>query len=331
MIYYQNTTGWSNLKENIPLSWSHKDIESPKFHLVKLPLSGLPWIHAAEIPVSYSMEDLFNKLESNFPGGFLLRGCCSELAGYLNKKGCELIRTGAQGMVDLEKLNKLSQTVIDLVRRGNKQGSVKEIPLSENNLQRVSEFITNTPYGAKPQLRFLFKNTFDSNSRCFVLSTAHNQWLGVLTVSLIGNNFVHTEMILRDKKAPAGVMESLFVSVMKILREEGAKHFSLGEVPFVSPEGMEESGFGVTLKQSLQESFLFNAGHLLRFAYNYKGLFDFKNKFDPEWRSVYICATPKLPFISLFDLFCKTGYFDLSRSEFIANIKGYSQIRTNAG
>jgi lysylphosphatidylglycerol synthetase-like protein (DUF2156 family) len=137
-------------------------------------------------------------------------------------------------------------------------------------------------------------------------------------------------MILRNKKAQAGVMESLFVSVMNVLRDEGFKHFSLGEVPFVSPEGMKDGCLGVSLKQSLQESFLFKAGHILRFAYNYKGLFDFKNKFDPEWKPVYICATPKLPFFSLIDLFCKTGYLDLSRSELIANIKSYSGITTNA-
>jgi lysylphosphatidylglycerol synthetase-like protein (DUF2156 family) len=318
------------LKENIPLSWSHKEIESPKFHSVNLSLSGLPWVHTAEIPATYNIDELRVELETSFPGGFLLRGCSSELAGYLNDKGFELIRTGAQGIVDLENLNKLSRTVTDLVRRGDKQGRVKEISLSENNRQRVSQFIAHTSYGSKPHLRYLFNDTFDSNGRCFVLSTSHDRWLGVLSVSLIGDNFAHTEMILRNKKAQAGVMESLFVSVMNVLRDEGFKHFSLGEVPFVSPEGMKDGCLGVSLKQSLQESFLFKAGHILRFAYNYKGLFDFKNKFDPEWKPVYICATPKLPFFSLIDLFCKTGYLDLSRSELIANIKSYSGITTNA-
>jgi len=319
------------LKGNIPLSWSHKNLEFPKFHSVKLPLSGLPWVHAAEIPASYSMEDLYNKLKSNFPGGFLLRGCSSEFAGYLNKKGCELIRTGAQGIVDLENLNKLSRTVTDLVRRGDKQGMVKEVALSEINRQRVSEFMTHTTYGSKPQLRYLFNNTFDSNNRCFVLCTDEDKWLGVITVSVMGKCYSHTEMILRKKKAHAGVMESLFVSVMNILRDEGFKSFSLGEVPFVSPKGMEENNLRRTIKRSFHESFLFKAGDTLRFAYNYKGLFNFKNKFAPEWKPVYICATPKLPFLSLIDLFCKTGYLDLSHSELMTNIKGYSRISASAG
>ncbi len=331
MIFTKILLVGQTLKGNIPLSWSHKEIECPKFHWVKLPLSGLSWVYTAEIPSNYTMEDLCNKLESNFPDGFLLRGCSSELATYLNEKGCDLIRTGAQGIIDLENSKKLSQTLINLVKRGDRWGAVKEIPFSQINRQRVSQFITHTSYGTKPKLQYLFNNTFDSHCRCFVFSTPEDKWLGVITVSVLGKHYSHTEMILREKNAPAGVMESLFVSVMNILRDEGFKHFSLGEVPFVSPEAMEENNLRCTVKRSLHESFLFKAGHILRFAYNYRGLFNFKNKFDPEWKPVYICATPKLPFLSLIDLFCETRYLALSRSELISNIKHYSRISASAG
>ncbi len=314
------------LKGNIPLSWFHKEIECPKFHWVRLPLSGLPWVHNAEIPAGYSMEDLCNKLESSFPNGFLLRGCSSELAGYLNKKGYEIIRTGAQGTLDLENLNKLPRTVTDLARRGEKYGTVKEIPLSQSNRQRVTEFIAHTSYGTKPHLQYLFNNNFDSNTRCFVMSSLEDKWLGVITVSVSGKNFCYTEMMLRSKKAHVGVMESLFVSVMKILRDEGAKHFSLGEVPFISPESMEVDGLPNSFSRSLHESFLFKAGHILIFAYNYRGLFNFKNKFKPQWKPVYLCATPKLPLLGLIDLFCKTGYMDLSLSELITSLKSHPAV-----
>ena len=314
------------MKQKIPLSWSHKEIECPKFHWVKLPLSGLPWVHNAEIPAGYSMEDLCKKLESSFPKGFLLRGCSSDLAGYLNKKGYEIIRTGAQGVVNLDNLDKVTKSVSDLVTRGSRWGLVNEIPLAEANRKRVSQFIDQTPYGSKPHLNYLFNNTFDSNTRCFVMGSSEDKWLGVLTVSLSGEYSCHTEMILRNKNAPVGVMELLLFSVMKILKDEGYKQLSLGEVPFVTPEAMEENNVEITIKKSLQEHLLFKSGHLLQYAFNYKGLFDFKNKFDPTWRPVYICATPKLPFVSLFDLFYKTGYFRLSRKELLANIRSFSEV-----
>ncbi len=52
------------LKRNIPLSWSHKKIDSPNFHSVNLPLSGLPWIYTADVPANYRIEELINQLET---------------------------------------------------------------------------------------------------------------------------------------------------------------------------------------------------------------------------------------------------------------------------
>jgi len=318
------------LKRNIPLSWSHKEIESPKFHSVNLPLSGLPWIYSAEVPTNCKIEELSDQLEAQFTKGFLLRGCSAEIASYLKKKNYEIIRTGAEGIINLDNVDKISKSVRDLVARGSRCGQVKEIPLTDLNRQSVSHFIAQTPYGAKPYLKYLFNNTFDSNTRCFVISSLRDEWFGVVTVSVSGNNVCHTEMILRNKKAPVGVMESLLFSVMNIFKDEGFKFFSLGEVPFVTPEKMEENNFGSSIKRSLQEYLLFKSGHVLKYAFNYKGLFDFKNKFDPTWEPIYICATPKLPFISLIDLFYKTGYLDLSCSELTTNFKSYNPLSSSS-
>ena len=310
------------MKKNLPLSWFHSNVGVPKFSWINLPLSGLPWIYSADVPVSYTVDELYNKLYTEFPNGFLLRGCSSEFARYFGKKGHELIRTGAEGIVELDGLSSISKSLLDLVDRGNKRGSVEEIDLNQSNCIRVSNFIEHTPYRAKPHLSYLFNNAFDSNTRCFVMSTQEHEWLGILTVSVSSENSCHTEMILRNRIAPVGVMEHLLYSVMNIYRDEGYKHFSLGEVPFVSPDGMEK--IATTPKRFVQEALVYKVGHLIRYAFNYKGLFDFKNKFNPEWKPVYICATPKLKFRSLLDLFCESGYLKLSRSELISTIKLYS-------
>ncbi len=317
------------VKENIPLSWSRKDIETPTFNWIKLPLSGLPWVYSADVPAKYKVEQLYNQLEGKFPNGFLLRGCSTQIANYFNKMGHEIIRSGAEAVVDLDNLDKVSKSVYELVARGNRWGIVKEIPLNQANHIRVSEFIKLTPYGSKPNLNYLFNNTFDSNTRCFVVSSPEDKWFGVLTVSVSGENSCHTEMILRNSNAPVGVMELLLHSVMITYRDEGYKYFSLGEVPFVSPQGMIRADLGTKIKQSAQEQLTFKIGRFLRYAFNYNGLFDFKDKFNPEWRPVYICAAPKLQFRALLDLFCETGYLELSRSELISNIRTYSKLPSN--
>ncbi|MGB2692519.1 MAG: phosphatidylglycerol lysyltransferase domain-containing protein [Thermodesulfobacteriota bacterium] len=318
------------MKGNIPLSWSYKDIESPQFHSVNLPLSALPWIYTAEVPANYGIEKLVNQLETQFSKGLLLRGCSSEIASYLQKKNYEIIRTGAEGVLNLDNIDKVSKSLFELATRGSRFGQVKEIALTDANRQRVSSFIEHTPYGYKPHLQYLFNNNFDSNTRCFVMNSFQNDWLGVITVSVSGQNSCHTEMILRNKKAPVGTMESLFVSVMDILKGEGYKSFSLGEVPFVSTENMKENYLESSMKRSLQEYLLYKSGHVLRYAFNYKGLFNFKNKFNPTWKPVYICATPQVPFLSLIDLFYTTGYMDLSRTELTANFKSYYQFSSSS-
>jgi len=308
------------LKAQLPLSWSHKSLEYPKFDVVKLQLSGLPWIYNAEIPSDYDIKCLCDELETKFDQGFLLRGCRTELATYLNNKGYKIIRTGAEGVIDLQSINDLPESVSSLVKRGEKYGEAVEITLSDINRKRVSTFIKKTPYALKPKLKYLFNTSFDSNTRCFVMSTSVGNWLGVITVSFSSPDSCHAEMILREKNAPVGVMEFLLSSVMNILKEEGYIKFSLGEVPFVTPDSMDCSNLDPSLVRSLQEFLLFKSGHLLRYAFNYRGLFNFKNKFNPDWQPVYICTTSKAPFLSLIDLFYKTGYLELSRKELLSNL-----------
>lgn len=315
------------MKGNLPLSWSHKHIDSPRFRSVNLPLSGLPWVYRAEIPVNYEIEKLCNQLESEFHSGFLIRGCSAELANYLKNKGYDTIRTGAEGIVNLENLDKLPKSVIELACRGNKHGRVAEISLTKVNRNRVASFIENTPYALKPQLQYLFNNSFDSNSRCFAIEESTNKWLAVITISISGNNSCHIEMMLRDKNAPVGVMEYLILSVMNIYRDEGFQAFSLGEVPFITPEDMKETNIDT---KTLQEHLLFKSGHFLKYAFNYQGLFDFKNKFNPDWEPVYICTSSSIPLLSLLDIFYKTGYFKLSQSGLLANIKNYASLQSIA-
>lgn len=318
------------MKENIPLSWSYKKVESPRFHSINLPLSGLPWIYTAEIQDNYKIEELVYQLESLYTKGFLLRGCSPEIASYLQKKNYEIIRTGAEGVLDLDNIDQVSKSLSELVQRGSRFGVVTEVALTKANCQRVANFVDQTPYGSKPHLKYLFNNNFDSNTRCFVMNSFQNNWLGVITVSASGQNSCHTEMILRNKKAPVGSMEALFISVMNILKDEGCKFFSLGEVPFVTSELIKNYSLESSMKRSLQEYMLFKSGHVLRYAFNYEGLFNFKNKFNPTWKPVYICATPRLPFLCLIDLFYKSGYMNLSRSELTATFKSYYQLSSSS-
>jgi hypothetical protein len=307
----------------LPLSWNQKEIQAPRFKWVNLPLSGLPWVYNAEIPADYRLDDIGDKLNEKFKNGFLVRGCRAEFAEYMSLQGYDVIRTGAEGVIDLRVLDSVPDSLSRLADRGEKCGQVKELPLTLPNQKRVSSFMGFTPHALKPHLRFLFNTSFDANTRCFVINTAADKWLGVITVSTCGQGTCHTEMILRHSNAPVGVMEFLFLSVMKMLKSEGFQNFSLGEVPFITPDSLEDNNLRPSVKRSIQESLLFKSGHMLRYAFNYKGLYDFKNKFDPVWEPVYICSTAGITILSLLDMFYKTGYFELSGKELVTNIRAF--------
>ena len=52
-------------------------------------------------------------------------------------------------------------------------------------------------------------------------------------------------------------------------------------------------------------------GRRLRFAYNYEGLFFFKNKFSPIWIDYYLCVKPKLTISILLKVLIKTNLHKL--------------------
>ncbi len=301
--------------KSIPLSWCRKDANHPEFKSVKLSLSGLSWIHSADVPHDCYFKDLHTELLAKFAGGFLIRGCNDEIARYLARKGCSVMRTGAEGIIDLKGISESRPSVNELVRRGLRWGGVEEIPFTESNAGRVAQFIARTAHSDKPYLKYLFRSRFDPGTRCFAFRTANGEWLGAITVSGAQDSHAHTELILRHIEAPPGVMEALFVGVMNVLRNDGYEKFSLGEVPFITPRSVDAS------RLSIKEKMLFKSGHLLKFAFNYKGLYSFKDKFNPKWRPVYICAAPALPYSALADLFIVSRYLDLSGSEIIKAVR----------
>jgi len=309
------------LIDTIPLSWLRSDITHPRFKSVRLPLSGLTWIHSASIPLELSFEEVYAYLVDRFGDGILIRGCRAEIAEFLLSKGFGAVRTGAEAMIDLGNRTKTPSSARESSRRGRRWGRVEEVPFTEACAERVSRFRSVSAHGGKPQLRYLYHAGFDPLTRCFAFRAPGDAWLGAVTISMSSESSAHTEMILRDRNSPTGVMEALFAGIMNKLKGEGLRLFSLGEVPFVSRAGA--GTVHLTNGSRIIEKLLFSTGRVLRYAYDFEGLYKFKDKFRPDWEPVYVCA-PKVSWSALADMFVESRFYALSRSELMAAIKGYS-------
>ncbi len=84
------------------------------------------------------------------------------------------------------------------------------------------------------------------------------------------------------KSAPPGSMDFLFVHLLEWGRSQGYHWFNLGMAPF---SGLEASAIAPLWNRF--GAFLFKHGE---YFYNFQGLRQYKEKFDPVWESKYLAA-----------------------------------------
>jgi phosphatidylglycerol lysyltransferase len=87
----------------------------------------------------------------------------------------------------------------------------------------------------------------------------------------------------RDR-APQGVMDFLFLSLMKWCHDEGYEWFNLGMAPLAGLEGRE-----LAPAWHRVGTLAYRHGE---YFYNFQGLRAYKEKFDPVWEPMYL-ATPR--------------------------------------
>ena len=79
---------------------------------------------------------------------------------------------------------------------------------------------------------------------------------------------------------PNGTMDYLFISLMLALQEQGYRTFSLGLAT--------GAGVGDEPGASLEERVVHELAELLPRSFSYKGLHEYKDKFDPEWEDRFL-------------------------------------------
>jgi phosphatidylglycerol lysyltransferase len=97
-----------------------------------------------------------------------------------------------------------------------------------------------------------------------------------------GGRELSVDLMRHVKDAPAGIMEYLFLELMLWAKAEGYQRFALGMVPLA---GLEHRRLAPLWTQA--GAFLFRYGEHF---YNFKGLRQFKAKFDPVWEPRYLVA-----------------------------------------
>ncbi|MBK7630903.1 MAG: DUF2156 domain-containing protein [Ignavibacteriales bacterium] len=255
------------------------------------------WICNTKVPFNNSVDEIFNEINFDLANSDLLfDGCSSENKNYLKLLGYKSLSFGKEAIIDLSKNPFQKKSLMELVKRGSRHGCFEEVSYSYGSRQQLQAFIAKTSHGSKPQLQNLFALSFQSHHRLFVLKN-NEDWICAITLSYKDKKIMQTELILRCADAPIGVMEKLIFEIFNKLKMEEFDYWSLGAVPFVD---FDSKLFSLSW-------FINFVGRKIKFAYNYKGLFNFKNKFNPIWEPYYICYKNRLGFIQIFQLAQKSN------------------------
>lgn len=266
----------------VPSAFSRHNKEEMDYLQVHL-FRNIKWLTRVKIPFKIDFESVVSELILRHAKNYFIVGCNYGNYKYLNDRGYKGIRMGKEAILDLHNNHFRKKSLKELVRRGKKNGKAAEIPWSNEAARELQKFRRHTRHGEEPQLKYLFSTSFVPGSRLFVFKRTDGLWLGAILLSYKSAKYVQTEAMLTRRGAPIGIMEALIFEIFKTLKGEGYDYWTLGAVPFIIYNAVFFS-----------LEYLINiSGRLMKFAYNYKGLFNFKNKFDPAWADYFICIRPR--------------------------------------
>jgi hypothetical protein len=297
----ENNVNLSKIKDvDLPLSWVISKKIKKSSVSIYLPVSGCKWISLLNLNNTNELSEFFEQLKRK--KNYIIRGI------HKSNLTSKYIITGSEAVLNLNSDKHFrKKSIIELIKRGYKQGKTFKLVYSNETRILLSEFIKNTKHYSEPKLRYLYRTEYDETAELYVFSSSSDiynidNWLGAITLSLNDTGKAHIELLLRNRKAKNGVMEALIYDIFEELRNRDFEKLSLGEVPFVFQN----------TKLNFLSVIVFLIGRSLPFAYNYKGLFNFKNKFLPEWENVYLIYSTKFILIALAEIFIKTNLLSLT-------------------
>jgi phosphatidylglycerol lysyltransferase len=86
------------------------------------------------------------------------------------------------------------------------------------------------------------------------------------------------DLIRKTEDAPGGVIDFMLIELFKHAKSEGKKYLNVGFAPLS----------GIESPQNLPEKSMNFAYHKIQSFSQYKGLREYKEKFDPEWNNMYL-------------------------------------------
>ncbi|MFI5389873.1 MAG: bifunctional lysylphosphatidylglycerol flippase/synthetase MprF [Bacteriovoracales bacterium] len=221
-----------------------------------------------------------------------------EFIPVLLEAGLYVLKLGEEAHIPLQEFNLEGSNRKELrgsYRRGEREGVTfrimepPEVALNLNRLKEVSDiWLKKKNVKEKGFSLGVFKESYLRNFPCAVIEKENKILAFANLFQGSGQELSVDLMRYNTETAPKGVMDFLFVSILLWGKEKGFKSFNLGMAPLS----------GITLKP--WSSLWYKLAHLAfrhgEHFYNFQGLRDYKEKYDPIWKSRYVGSESGLPF-----------------------------------
>lgn len=286
---------------DLPLGWSRVNSVHVKIKNRYLKSSQTHWLFSAKIPDGTPFDDCIKPEFSSYKK-ILIRGCNEKIKNVLSRHNFESIPIGCEAVIHLNQNLRAKKSLRKALRYSLKYGSFEKVILNTENHRKLELLKRQTRHAPKPHLKHLFNQNFSSDIECFIWKSKAGEWQAAITVSKMYSEKVQAELLLRKSDADNGALEALIYNIAMYYSKKGLQYLSLGEVPFLFNEKHSFNLKTTTL------SFL---GRHLRFAYDAPNLFKFKNKFNPVWKTVYLCGYPKISLFALIEMALHSNYITL--------------------
>jgi hypothetical protein len=304
--------------QSLPLSWALTPNNNFANEIPKLSFNNLVWVPYRTLETKAHFYNFISQQTLQSSNDLIIRGCNKYHVEELSKRGFSSTKIGIEAILETSKNHFEKKSLTSLVKRGLRNGKVKQLTYSYEISKQFNEFKKQSVHSHKPQLQNLFQTNFTSNNLLYIFESKQNEWLGAILLSVNSKEKLHTELILRKPNAPVGIIEALVYTIFFDAKNNGFKKVSLGEVPFITKEKTKIKNYRVYIVVKL--------GTLFRFAYNYKGLYNFKNKFNPNWEFVYISVKPKLKLKHFAFLFVQSNLHKLVLFQLKEKLKNIKKI-----
>lgn len=205
---------------------------------------------------------------------------------------CKVLKLGEQAVIDLQAFSLAGGRWLNLrraINRAERDGLTFEmvaregVPAIMDELSVVSQaWLATQPAGEKGFSLGVFKPDYVSAGPVAIIRLEGKivAFANILKDASDGDAFI--DLMRHVPGAHRGVMDLLFVRIMETLKGQGFLRLNLGMAPLA---GLSAHG-GAPLWNRIGARIFQKGGRF----YNFRGVREFKSKFDPQWEPRYLAA-----------------------------------------